>query len=59
MQSLQEIKKYTLPKLCTGKEWVISFYAFSPVENKLKRKRIKLNSIASIPERRKYAKDLM
>lgn len=59
MQSLQEIKKYTPPKLHTGKEWYISFYAFDPVQGKLRRKRIKVNYIRPISERRKYAKDLI
>lgn len=57
--SLLKIKSYTPPKLHSGKEWFISFYAFDPISSKLKRKRIKLNSIKSIRERRKYANDLM
>lgn len=56
MQSLQEIKKYTPPKLHTGKEWYISFYAFDPVSGKLRRKRIKVNYIRLISERHKYTK---
>lgn len=59
MQSLQEIKNYTLPKLCTGNEWYIYFHAFNPITGKLQRKRIKINSIKNITERRRYAKDLM
>lgn len=59
MHTLQEIKSYTLPKLNTGKEWFIYFYAFNPVAGKLQRKRIKLNTIKSVTERRKYAKDFM
>lgn len=56
---LQQIVSYTIPKLYTGKEWYIGFYSFNPVENKLKIKRIKLNHIAKVSERRKYAADLM
>ena len=59
MSTLQEIISYTLPKLQKGKEWVIYFYAFDPALGKLHRKRIKLNHIISIKERRQYAKDLM
>lgn len=56
---LQDIISYTLPKLYTGKEWYIGFYAFNPVEGKMKIKRIKLNYITKVTERRKYAADLM
>ena len=56
---IQEIVSYTMPKLYTGKEWYIGFYAFNPVEGKLKIKRIKLNYIKKTGERRKYASDLM
>lgn len=59
MPTLQEIKRYTPPELHTGKEWYISFYAFNPACAKLKRKRIKINSISNLKERRKYAKDLI
>lgn len=59
---LHEIVSYTIPKLYTGKtgkDWYIGFYAFNPAENKLKIKRIKLNNIEKIGERRKYATDLI
>lgn len=59
MRSLQEILKYTPPKLHSGKEWYISFYAFDPIQGKLRRKRIKLNHIETIKQRREYAKELM
>ena len=57
--SQQKNKSYTPPKLHSGKEWFISFYAFDPLSGQLKRKRIKLNSIKSVKERRNYANDLM
>lgn len=50
---------YTVPRLHTGKEWYISFKAFDPVEGSLRLKRIKLNHIQKITERRKYAADLI
>lgn len=57
--SLEEILGYTYPKLHTGKEWYISFYAFDPVQGKMRRKRIKINHIQKITERRKYAAGVM
>lgn len=59
MAILQEIKRYTPPELKTGKEWYISFNAFDPILGKMKRKKIKLNHISGVGERRKYARDLI
>lgn len=59
MQTIEEIKKYTPPRLHTGSEWYISFKAFDPVVGKLRLKRIKINHVKSVTERRKYAKDLI
>lgn len=60
MSTLQEVKAYTLPKLYAGKqEWFIYFSAFDPVSGKLKRKKIKLNSITNVTERRKYARGMI
>ena len=58
MPTLQEIRRYTPPVLHSGKEFYIDFYAFDPVEGKMKRKKIKLNSIPA-GQRRKYAKDFI
>lgn len=58
MLTLQEIKRYTPPTLHVGREVYIDFYSFDPVSGKMKRKKIKLNSIPS-NQRRKYAKDLI
>lgn len=57
--TFQQVLSYTNPQLYTGKEWYIGFQAFDPVIGKLKRKRIKLNRIDKIGERRKYANDLL
>lgn len=54
-----EIKQYTPPKLYTGKEWYVGFMAFDPVKGTMRRKRIKLNFIDKIGERRKYADGLI
>ncbi len=51
--SVKEILQYTYPQLYTGKEWYIGFNAFDPALGKMRRKKIKLNSIASLTQRRK------
>lgn len=56
---IQQAISYTLPQLYSGKEWYIGFYAFDPSIGKLRRKKIKLNFIKSIAERRKRAKDII
>lgn len=56
---IQEAISYTLPELYTGKEWYVGFYAYDPLRGKLRRKKIKLNFIKSITQRRKRAKDLI
>lgn len=53
------VKQYTVPVLREGATWYIEFYAFDPAENKLRRKRIKINRIKSIKKRRAYARDVM
>lgn len=57
MSKIQEIKSYTPPILHTGKDWYIDFYAFNPVDGVMKRKKIKLNFIKSVKERRHTPKD--
>lgn len=59
MSSLKEIQGFTPPVLHTGKDWYIDFYAFNPVHGEMRRKKIKLNFIEKVGERRKYAKDYM
>lgn len=56
---LEEIKNFSYPRLVTGKEWYIIFYAFDPAKDQMRRKRIKLNHIPKTGERRKYADGLM
>lgn len=53
-----EMIAYRPAVLHTGKEWYISFYAFDPASEKLKRKRIKINYIEKVAERRRYANDM-
>ena len=57
--TLEEIKSFTYPKLYTGKEWYVGFYAYDPAIRKMRRKKIKLNHIEKVGERRKYADGLM
>lgn len=58
-KSLLPILSYTPPRLYTGKEWYVGFYAYDPARNKMRRKKIKLNFIEKISERRKYAAALI
>lgn len=55
----EEIQSFTYPRLVTGKEWYIIFYAYDPARNSMRRKRIKLNYIEKKGNRRQYAEGLM
>lgn len=53
---LDEIRQFTFPKLRENKDaWYIEFYAYDPLFKKMRRKRIKINRIKSVKDRRKYA----
>ena len=56
---LSQIVAYTPPRLYTGKEWYVGFNAYDPIQEKLHRKKIKLNHIEKIKERREYAAELI
>jgi integrase len=45
--------------LSEGKIWYITYYAYNPYTDKLQMKRIKVNRIKSIPERRKFCRKLI
>jgi len=49
---------YTFPELYTGVEWYVGFYAFDPVRNEMRRKKLKINFVKKISERRRYGEDL-
>ena len=49
---LPKIVAYTPPRLYMGKEWYVGFNAYDPIQEKLHRKKIKLNHIEKIKERR-------
>lgn len=57
--SIKEIIGYSYPKLHIGKEWYIGFNAFDPATGTIRRKKIKLNHIEKITERRKFASGLI
>ena len=53
------VKQYTRAELREGKEWYIEFYAYDPALARLRRKKIKLNRIKKITERRAYAREVI
>ncbi len=56
--ALNEILSYTYPRLHTGACWFISFYAYDPANGTMRRKRIKINSVGTASEKRRYASQL-
>ena len=57
--AIKSIISYTYPRLYEGKEWYIGFYAFDPAKNAMRRKKIKINFISKVSERRRYANGLI
>lgn len=58
--SLASIISYTLPLLRINKgNWYVEFYAYDPLLQKQRRKRIKVNRVKSIKSRRQYASGLI
>lgn len=53
--ALNEILSYTYPKLHTGACWFVAFYAFDPSKGNMRRKRIKINSVGTAAEKKRYA----
>ena len=52
--------QYTIPELVEGQAgWYIAFYAYNPEMGRMRLKRIKVNRIKGIANRRKYAKDVI
>lgn len=56
--ALKSIISYTYPELYTGKEWYVGFYAFDPVRNEMRRKKIKINFVKKATDRRRYGEAL-
>jgi len=57
--SIKELVAYTYPQLYTGKEWYIGFYAFDPAQNKMRRKKIKINFIKTAGDKRRFARAIV
>jgi len=57
--SVKEIISYTYPQLYTGKEWFVGFYSFDPASNKMRRKKIKINFIKTVADRRRFARAMV
>lgn len=57
--TIVDILGYTYPRLQTGKDWYVIFKAFDPAQGIMRRKRIKLNHIEKVTDRRRYADVLM
>jgi len=59
MSKNQVLLNFKPAQLYVGKEWFVAYYVINPATQKLDRKKIKLNRIDSIPERRKYANHII
>jgi len=57
--AIKEVQGFSYPKLYTGKLCYVGFRAFDPVMKTMRQKRIKLNHIERIGDRRRYADGLM
>lgn len=55
---VKQVIGYTYPELHTGVEWYVGFYAYDPVRKEMRRKKIKINFIKKVTDRRKYAESL-
>jgi len=59
MLSLTPFIDYIPAQLTQGKRWYITYYVKHPETNVLVRKQIKVNRIVNIPERKKFARELV
>lgn len=57
--AISELRSFSYPMLHTGKEWYVGFNAFDPALGVMRRKKIKVNSIKSLTQRRRYAAALI
>ena len=55
----QGIIDYIPARLTEGKEWYVSYYATYPPTGQMRRKRIKVNRVKSVPLRRTMARDII
>lgn len=54
-----KILKFKPAKISKGKEWFVFYYFLNPTTDKLHRKKVKVNFIESLAERKKYAENLV
>jgi len=59
MSKISAIISFIPAQLYEGKEWFVGYYCFNPVTSQLQRKKVKINRIRSIVERRKYAQTVI
>lgn len=59
MSKNQNLLSFKPAELYEGKEWFVSYYVINPATEQLHRKKIKLNRIKSITERRKFANKII
>jgi len=59
MSKNNELLNFRPAQLHQGKEWFISYYVLNPATEKLDRKKIKLNRIKTVAERKKYATQII
>lgn len=57
--SINEVLKFTYPKLHHGKSWYVDFLSYDPATAKMRRKKYMLDSIPKITERRKRAAEMI
>ena len=50
---------FTYPKLHTGKNWYVDFYAFDPATGEMRRKKFMLDGITKIAEKRRKAAEII
>jgi integrase len=50
---------FTYPKLHTGKNWYIDFYAFDPASGEMRRKKFMLDGIEKIAQKRRKAAEII
>ena len=58
-ENIGEIKSFKPARLATGKKWFIEYYIYNIELKKMVRKKIMLNSIEKLSERRAYANNLI
>lgn len=58
-ETLDQVKQYRPGKLVTGTRWYVEYYVFDPANRKLARKRIRLDHIEKISDRRAFANGLI